>query len=88
MEKVLKGIQKRGKALYEEIQKHMDLIVDAPDVGDYLKGDLRDFRSYDFKFKNGNFRICYAYFQEDNHVRFVYVGTRENFYGEVKRYLF
>jgi len=87
MEKVLKGTQKRGKALYLEIKDHMDEIIEDPDKGDYLRGDLKDFRSYDFKFRNVDFRICYAYQQEDNHITFVYVGTRENFYAEVKRYL-
>ena len=87
MEKVLKVTQRKGKTLYSEIRRHMDLIIDNPHLGDYLKGDLKDFRSYDFKFRNGNFRICYAYFEEDDHIKFVYVGTRENFYDEVKRYV-
>lgn len=84
----MKVTQKKGKALYDEIQKHMDLIIKKPDIGDHLKGDLREFRSYDFRFRNGHFRICYAFFEEDEHVKFVYVGTRENFYDEVKRYVY
>ncbi|NRD81133.1 type II toxin-antitoxin system RelE/ParE family toxin [Bacillus sp. BRMEA1] len=53
-----------------------------------MKGDLKDFKCHDFKFQQVSLRICYAYHQLDDHVTFVYVGTRENFYDMVKCHLY
>lgn len=87
MEKILKQSEKKNKHLYAELTKHQQEIVDEPLIGAKLKGDLKEFRSLDFKFRGIDLRICYAYYEEDNHIAFVYAGTRENFYDEVKRYL-
>lgn len=88
MEKLLKQIKKKGPKLYDEIVKQQGAIAHDPSIGYQLKGDLKDFRCHDFKFKQVSIRICYSYFQEDDSVLFVYFGTRENFYYEVKRYLY
>ena len=87
MEKVLKQVEKKNKLLFVELSKHQKEIIDNPLVGYQLKGDLKEFRSLDFKFRKVDLRICYAYYEDDNHVTFVYTGTRENFYDEVKRYV-
>jgi mRNA-degrading endonuclease RelE of RelBE toxin-antitoxin system len=87
MEKLLKQIKKKAPKLYDEIELQQLEIVKDPTLGYYLKGDLKDFKCHDFKFKNESIRICYAYYPEDNYVTFVYVGTRENFYDRLKRYL-
>lgn len=73
--------------LYTEIHNQQQEIINNPLIGKNLKGDLKDFKSHDFKFKTVDIRICYAYHEEDEHVTFIYFGTRENFYDEVKRYL-
>lgn len=87
MEKLLKQIKKKGMQLYTEIHNQQQEIINNPLIGKNLKGDLKDFKSHDFKFKAVDIRICYAYHEEDEHVTFVFFGTRENFYDEVKRYL-
>lgn len=88
MEKILKKIEKKAKPLYSEFKRQEDIIKNDPLIGSLLKGDLKDFRSHDFKFQQTQLRICYIYQEEDNHITFVYFGTRENFYKEVKRYLY
>lgn len=88
MEKMLKQISKKGPRLYNEIIKRQQEIAQNPTIGYALKGDLKDFLCFDFKFQQVSLRICYAYHQEDEHVTFLYVGTRENFYDTVKRYLY
>lgn len=87
MEKVLKQAEKKNKQLFAEFKKYQNEIIENPKVGYQLKGDLKEFRSLDFKFRQVELRICYAYYEEDNHVTFLYAGTRENFYDEVKRYV-
>lgn len=71
----------------KEIESQIALLVENPLLGKDLKEDLKDFKSHDFKFQGVSLRICYAYHEEDNHIVFVYFGTRQNFYKEVKRYL-
>ncbi|WP_307150012.1 type II toxin-antitoxin system RelE/ParE family toxin [Robertmurraya andreesenii] len=87
MERILKKVEKSNSKLYEEFIKHQEEILKEPSIGSPLKGDLKDLRSLDFKFQQVSLRICYQYFEGDNHIIFVYFGTRENFYKDVKRYL-
>lgn len=85
--KIQKILRKTKKSLNEEFQKHQDEILNNPMHGKVLKGDLKGFYSYDFKFEVADLRICYVYQEADNHVNFVYFGTRQNFYEDVKRYI-
>lgn len=87
MEKILKQSKSKNKLLHAVLTKRQQEIVDEPLIGTKLKGDLKEFRSLDFKFKGVDLRICYAYYEDDGHIIFVYAGTRENFYDEVKRYV-
>lgn len=88
MEKLLEQIKKKGPKLHYEITKQQQEIADDPYIGSLLKGDLKDFRCNDFKFQGVSLRICYAYFPDDNHIKFLYIGIIENFYVKLKRYIF
>jgi hypothetical protein len=52
-----------------------------------LKGDLNEYRVYDWTIQGTGIRLAYVYYIEDNHIVFVYFGTRENFYQELGRYV-
>lgn len=88
MEKLLQAIAKKAPALHAELLDHQAIIVENPQKGYQLSGDLREYMSYDFTFKGVSVRICYAIHDADNHIVFIYCGTRENFYKELKIYLF
>ncbi|MBD2846334.1 type II toxin-antitoxin system RelE/ParE family toxin [Paenibacillus sp. IB182496] len=88
MQRLLKGLNKRAPSVYAEILNRQQRIVADPDQGYSLSGDLREFRSYDFKHQGIAIRICYVCNERDAHIVFVYCGTRENFYKDVKNYLF
>lgn len=88
MERLLKALSKKAPPLYDELLVRQKLIASDPNEGYQLSGDLAAYMSYDFTFKGISVRICYAVFKEDSHVKFVYCGTRENFYKELKNYLF
>lgn len=87
MEKILKHSEKKNKHLHALLISRLQEIIYEPLLGAKLRGDFNDFRSFDFSYKGIDLRICYAYSEHDQHVTFVYAGTRENFYDEVKRYL-
>lgn len=88
MERLLKKIEKKQKALNVIIEEQIKYIAGDPKIGSHLKGNLREFMAYDFAYKGVALRICYTFFEEDKHVKFVYFGTRENFYQEVHRYIY
>lgn len=87
LERLLKNLEGRSKALLASFNEQVDLIVKDPISGSRLKGDLKGYYSWKWKYKGVVLRICYKYIESDNHIYFVYFGTRENFYEEVKRYL-
>lgn len=87
MKKILKKSEEKNKHLYTQLIRQQQEIVSHPLIGTQLKGDLKKFRSLDFKFERIELRICYAYCEEKNHIDFVYAGTRENFYDKVKRFV-
>lgn len=89
MERLLKKIEKKSPQLYQELHQAQTIICESPlETGRPLKGDLKEFMVYDFYFKGIAIRICYAVNIKERHVTFVYCGTRENFYKDVKNYLF
>ena len=89
MERLLKAIRKKSPHLHAQLSDAQESIVkDLLAVGKLLKGDLKGLMSYDFNFKGIGIRICYVVQTKDKHITFVFCGTRENFYREVKNYLF
>ena len=87
LERLLKSLEKKQKALLASYNKQVEIIIDNPIAGSSLQGDLSGYYSWDWTFRGISVRICYNISERDRHINFVYFGTRENFYKEVKRYL-
>lgn len=87
LEKLIKKLEKRQATLVTEFETVRDAILREPGTAKQLKGNLREFQSYDWTYRGIALRVCFAHFESDNHVQFVWFGTRENFYTEVARYL-
>ena len=66
-------------------QKVLPLIVDNPYQGQLLHGEFRQYRKYVFNFNKVSYRIAYEIMQNNTVVLLILVGTRENFYKELKR---
>ncbi|MED0722209.1 type II toxin-antitoxin system RelE/ParE family toxin [Aneurinibacillus aneurinilyticus] len=91
LEKQLKTYQKKAVNLVTEFEIQKEFILtntsESSVAGNSLSGDLQGFRSLDWNYKGIALRICFLYNPTDSHIYFVWFGTRENFYGETKRYL-
>jgi hypothetical protein len=74
----------KDKKLLKEIQNATDKILDNPSIGSPKTGDLNDVYCYDIFYAKTNYEV--AYFIKDE-IIFIMVGTRENFYDELKQYL-
>jgi hypothetical protein len=88
MEKLIKKkLEKKQKKLVDEYENKKEIILKNPSIGKMLKGDLNEYRVYDWTIQGTGIRLAYVYYIEDNHIVFVYFGTRENFYQELGRYV-
>lgn len=87
--KVLLKFRKTDKALYEKVNEAIIAICENPYIGEAKRGDLKGFYSLDVFHQSTNYEICYAIEEDDagNLVAVILIGTRENFYTELKRYL-
>ena len=78
----------KDKRLKELIQASVDKIIKDPYVGDPKTGDLKGIYSFDLYYQRCNYEISYKIIEtEEPYILFIMVGTRENYYNELKKYL-
>ena len=87
--KQLKKIRKTDRALFKKTEEGITVIRSNPAIGKPQKGDLKGYSSLDINHMKTNYELCYKLeFDEDGEeVLIVMMGTRENFYNDLKRYL-
>ncbi|MEK6453389.1 type II toxin-antitoxin system RelE/ParE family toxin [Caldifermentibacillus hisashii] len=86
--KQLKQIKKSDSILYRKMLEGIESIRLNPSLGGAKKGDLKGFRSLDIYHQRTNYELTYKVEinEEGELVNIIFVGTRENFYDELKRY--
>lgn len=78
----------KDKTLKKKFQEASDKICDDYTIGDLKTGDLVGIYSYDIFYNKTNYELAYyVEFEDDDAIIVVMIGTRENFYDELKRYL-
>lgn len=78
----------KDKNLKNKIKDGLDKIRTDYTVGEKKTGDLKGFWSLDVFYNKTNYEICYEVREEDGLIVIVVmIGTRENFYKELKRYI-
>ncbi|AQU79407.1 hypothetical protein AJGP001_09110 [Planococcus faecalis] len=87
--KELKKIKKSDQVLYRKMDEAITSIRKDPAIGEAKKGDLKGYSCLDVHHRGTNYELCYALREneEGEMVLVVLLGTRENFYLELKRYL-
>jgi mRNA interferase RelE/StbE len=87
-ERYFKKIRDKGlkDAFHEAIQR----IRQDPSIGAAKKGDLTGIYGYDVYYRGVNYEVAYRIFVTDDGsvVVVIMAGTRENFYEQLKNYLF
>ncbi len=77
------------KKLKEKINEALTAISQNPLCGTQKKGDLQGIWGYDIYYNQTNYEIAYKIYElPDKIVIVIMAGTRENFYAELKRYIF
>jgi hypothetical protein len=77
------------KPLKVEFLNAITEIRTDPEVGEVKKGDLLGIYGYDVMYKGINYEIAYRILEIEKEVvvNIIMVGTRENFWDEVKKYI-
>lgn len=89
-EKAIKKLTKKDAALKQRlIEALRQILTDPAEAGEAKTGDLAGIYGYDIYHRGINYEIAYLIDQDDSGhvVVVVLVGTRENFYEEMKRYM-
>jgi mRNA-degrading endonuclease RelE of RelBE toxin-antitoxin system len=80
---------RQKKKLYKNQIKELDNkirdILDDPEIGDEKKGALKGVRIY--KFHIGKQLLLLAYEMVDENLHLIMIGTHENFYRDLQKYL-
>ena len=89
MPKAEKYIKKlKDKNLKELFKLAFIKISKKPYIGQAKKGDLSGIYGYDVFYNETNYEIAYRIYEEnDKRIVVILVGTRENFYEELKKYI-
>lgn len=78
-------VKKQSRSFQLAIEDEVEKVSDNPQIGEVKSGDLTGFSVHKFKFQRQEYLIAYRL--SDNHLIFYMVGTHENFYRDLKRYL-
>ena len=80
-----KFIKKQTRPFQLVIEDETDKIINNPEIGEMKRGDLAGFRVHKFVFQKQEYLIAYKL--QDNFIVGYMIGTHENFYRDLKRYL-
>ena len=85
-EKEIKKI--KDKKLKGKIKDALIKLSENPYIGQAKKGDLSGIYGYDVYYNKTNYEISYKIYEVDNKkIIVIVIGTRENFYKELKKYI-
>ncbi|MGR3317383.1 MAG: type II toxin-antitoxin system RelE/ParE family toxin [Candidatus Anammoxibacter sp.] len=80
-----KFVKKQSRPFQLVIEDEVERIQDNPDIGATKKGDLSGLKVHKFRFKCQQFLIAYC-LRKDETI-FYMIGSHENFYRDLKKYL-
>jgi mRNA interferase RelE/StbE len=80
----------KDKQLSKKFLDVISLICEDPyQAGEAKTGDLLGYYGYDIKHQSVHYELAYKIVEEEEQMVVILMcGTRENFYDELKRYLF
>lgn len=86
--KVKHDLKKLDKPVVKEIfEIHIEKILQNPNLGEQLYGDLEGVSSYHLRKNRVDYRIAYTINEDKQIVYIVLIGKREDFYEILKRRL-
>ncbi|MBM4136049.1 MAG: type II toxin-antitoxin system RelE/ParE family toxin [Nitrospira sp.] len=80
-----KFVKKQNRPFQLAIEDETEKIKNNPDMGESKKGDLSGFKVHKFDFQKQEYLIAYK--PQQDCITYYMIGTHENFYRELKRYI-
>ena len=80
-----KTVKKLSKKDKQKIDKQIMKIISNPNVGHRQKGDLKNV--FVHKFKLNTLQYLLAYRISDNVLELIMLGSHENYYRDLKKYI-
>ena len=80
-----KFVKKQTRSFQLVVEDKVEEITISPNMGESKKGNLTGFQAHKFSYEKQNFLIAYRF--KEAVIVFFMIGTHENFYRELKRYL-
>ena len=80
-----KCVKKQARPFQLSIEDEVEKIILSPEKGEHKTGDLKGFHVHKFYFRKKNCLIAYQF--RETEIVFYMVGTHENFYRDLKKYL-
>ena len=80
-----KFVKKQTRPFQLAIEDEVDSVIQNPLSGESKKGDLVGFKVHKFVYQGQQFLM--AYLIESGDLTFFTIGSHENFYRELKKYL-
>lgn len=78
----------KDKKLKQKFKSAIYEIAENPFIGNAKKGDLSGICGYDVYYNKTNYEISYKIYETpEKSIIIILIGTRENFYDELKKYL-
>jgi hypothetical protein len=78
-------LKKQNRPFQLAIKDEVERVIDDPELGELKKGDLANIRVHKFRFRKQEVLIGYSL--ENDDLLFYMIGTHENFYRDLKRFV-
>jgi mRNA interferase RelE/StbE len=78
--------KKRASAKFQlEVDKQIEAIIENPEIGELKKGDLKGIRVLKFQYNRQIYLLSYE--KKGSDLNLYLIGSHENFYLKLKKYL-
>jgi addiction module RelE/StbE family toxin len=82
---VKKDLKKLDKPVVKKILDRLEDLSQKPTLGSPLSGNLSELRKLNIYHHKTEYRIVYRAVDSRGEIHIIHIGTRENFYNELKR---
>jgi addiction module RelE/StbE family toxin len=80
-----KDLKRLDRPVIKAVLSILEDIAENPHAGEPLRGNLSHLKKWSINHMGIDYRIAYQIFEEYIEVKIMQIGTRENFYDELKR---
>lgn len=80
-----RAIKRLHKSQKQELDKAVRVIASDPSCGEAKVGDLAGVQVFKFRMNSNLILLAYEYFESDDVLKLLALGSHENFYRDLKR---